>query len=71
MQNTSGNEFLGPLVEIVFHIFPILHWIMKRRGRMGGRGCPIPFRIFVDHVTIFNLSPMQHLKWSTYCDKKS
>ena len=40
MQKTSGNEFLGPLVEIVFHIFPILHWIMKRRGRMGGGAAP-------------------------------
>ena len=26
---------------------------------------PIPVRIFVDHVKIFNSSPMQHLSWSS------
>ena len=24
-----------------------------------------PFRIFVDYVTIFNSSPMQHLRWNS------
>ena len=29
-------------------------------------GChSIPFRIFVDLITIFNSSPMQHLRWSS------
>ena len=30
-----------------------------------GRGEPlILFRVFMDHVTIFNSSSMQHLRWS-------
>ena len=52
MPKTSGNEFLGSLEE-VFHIFSILHSTWRVR--------PIPFRIFVDHGTIFSLSPMQYL----------
>ena len=31
---------------------------------------PIPSRIFVDRVTIFSLSPMQHLRWSLMWQKK-
>ena len=32
--------------------------------------CPlIPFRIFVHHVTILNSSFMQHLRWSSLCQK--
>ena len=53
MPKTSANEFLGSLGERVFHIFPILHSIME--------GATHTF--FVDHVTIFSLSPMQDLKW--------
>ena len=50
---TSGNIFLGNLGECVFHIFPRLD---------NDGGCPPkPSRIFVDHSTIFNSCPMQHL----------
>ena len=32
--------------------------------------CPkIPFRIVVDHITIFHSSPMQHLRWSSLRQK--
>ena len=31
----------------------------------------IPFRIFVDYVTIFNSSPMQHLRWSSFWQKSN
>ena len=34
-------------------------------------GCyPIPFRIFVDHVTIFSSGPAQHLGYRGICDQK-
>ena len=37
-------------------------------GGGGGEVPPMPpiqFLILVDHVTIFNSSPMQHLRWSS------
>ena len=56
---TSGNIFLGSLVEWVFHFFLRLHSII---------GCalwyPITPWVFVDHVMILNSSPMHHLRWS-------
>ena len=65
MQKTTGNVFLGHQGGWVFHIFPKLHSIIKL-------GCPlIHLRIFVDHVTLFNLSPMQHLRWSSLWQKKN
>ena len=48
MRKTSGNVFLGQP-----HIF-------RRCTRSWGCS-PIPFRISVDHVTIFSSSPMQHV----------
>ena len=63
----SGNVFLGHLGGSVFYIFRRLHSIMcVCWGGQVGCGWPsIPFRIFVDYVTIFNSSPMQHLRWNS------
>ena len=61
MWKASGNIFLGHLGEWVFRIFPRLHLIIE-----GRRGCLlIPFKVFMDHFTVFNSSPMQHLRWSS------
>ena len=57
---TSGYVFLGHLRGSVFHIFPTLHLIKCVSGWPS-----IPFRIFVDHVSIFNWSPVQHLSLSS------
>ena len=40
-------------------------WGGSARGERGFGALPIPLRIFVDHVTIFNSSHMQYLSWST------
>ena len=55
MQKTSGNVFLVYIGERIFHIFP------KMNSIIGGFS-PIPFRIFLNYVTILNSSPMQHLR---------
>ena len=45
-----------------YHIFPRLHLIM---GVCLGGWNPYYFlKGFVDHVTIFNSSSMQHVRWS-------
>ena len=63
MWKTSGILFLGHLGGWVFHIFPRLHLIMC--ACVFGRVEPLLlFRVFVDHVTIFNSSSMQRLRWS-------
>ena len=47
--------YLGHLEECVLHISP--------KVKLSHGWCPpIPFRIFVDHVTIFSSSLMQHLR---------
>ena len=47
----------------IFFKFALDHEGGGGGGGGGGGVCfPIPFRIFVDHVTIFSLSPMQHLR---------
>ena len=72
MQKTPGNVFLGHLEEQVFHIFPRLHLIMEGLPPPPPHAPPplTPFRIFVDHVTIFSSSPMQHLRWSFMTKKR-
>ena len=55
MWKTSGNVFLGNLV----FCFP------KVALDVCGRVTPIPFRIFVDHVIIFNSNPIQYLRRSS------
>ena len=61
MDKIFGNIFLGYVGGWVFHIYPRLHLIM---------GPLIPFRIFVDHVTIFSLNPGQHLRCSSFWQKE-
>ena len=56
MRKTSGNVFLGHLGWWVLHIFPRLHSILGSA----------PDTIFVDHLTIFNLCPVQDLRWSSF-----
>ena len=64
MQNTSGNVFLGHQGRRVFHIFPRLHSIIG-----VGMWPQILYKIFVNHVTIFNSSPVQYLRWSSFWQK--
>ena len=45
-------------------------FIISQDCSQSGELPPMPFRIFVDHVTIFNSSPMQHLRWSSSWQKK-
>ena len=60
-KRTSGNVFLGHLGGWEFFTFFPKSW--------EGECFPqIPFRIFVD-VTMFNSSPMQHLRWSSLWQK--
>ena len=47
---------------------------MKNFWKKNLRKCevpqyPIPFKIFADHATIFNSSPMQHVRWSSLWQK--
>ena len=69
----SGNVFLGHLGGWVFHIFPRLHSIMYVCVCVnvcveGGRWSLILFRVLVDHITIFNSSSMQHLRWGKWLE---
>ena len=41
-------------------------WEWMGRGEV--RGSLILFRVLVDHVTIFNSSSMQHLRWSKWLE---
>ena len=59
MQKICGKAFFGHTRECLFDIFLRLHLIMG-----GGGVPPISVRIFANHVLIFSLSPMQHLRWS-------
>ena len=61
-----NNVFLGNLLEGVYHIFP--HFPKVGLDHEGWS--PIPFKIFIDHFTIFNSSPMKHLKWRPFVTKK-
>ena len=57
MLRISDNVFLGQPGESVFHTF------LRLPSMIGGS--LIPFRIFVDHVTILCLSPQQYIGWSS------
>ena len=57
MWKNSGNLFLGHLAKWFYHVFPMLHSIMGVP--------PIYFKVFMDHVTIFNSSRTQSITWSS------
>ena len=70
MQKTYGNIFLGYPGGRVFHILPRLPSIMRCVCVcVCGGVAPNTFRIFVNHVTIFNSSPLHHLRWSSLQQK--
>ena len=62
------KKFFRVSRRVNFSYFPKItlnHWGGGVWGCGGGGVPPIPFRIFVDYVTIFNSSPMQLLRWSS------
>ena len=70
----SGNCIFRHLGRWVFHIFPRFHLIMGvthqyfPRFHLNMGVTPMFFTIFLD-VTIFNSSPMKHLRWSSFWQK--
>ena len=56
MQKISGNVFMASR-RVSFSYFPKI--------AIDHGDALDTFRIFVDHVVIFNSSPMQHLRWSS------
>ena len=50
-------------LEIIFRASRRVSFSYFPNTALNNEGCPlIPLRIFIDHVTIFSLNPMQHLR---------